>query len=128
MSATPVPRTLALILYGDLEISVVDELPPGRKPVRTRIVPPEKREDMYRYVREQAVAGRQAYVVCPLIEESDKLDAEAAVALHDELKEGRASRHRHGAHTRTHDYHEEKEDGAGRLPQGESMVLVSTTL
>ena len=58
MSATPVPRTLALILYGDLDISVVDELPPGRKPVLTRIVPPEKRADMYRYIREQALAGQ----------------------------------------------------------------------
>jgi ATP-dependent DNA helicase RecG len=88
MSATPVPRTLALLLYGDLDISVVDEMPPGRKPVQTRLVPPEKRDDMYRYIAGQAAQGRQAYVVCPLIEESDKLDAEAAAALFEELKQG----------------------------------------
>ena len=74
MSATPIPRTLALILYGDLDISVVDELPPGRTPVRTRIVPEEKRSAMYGFLREQIGQGRQAYVVCPLVEESEAVD------------------------------------------------------
>ncbi|MGN1019582.1 MAG: ATP-dependent DNA helicase RecG [Aristaeellaceae bacterium] len=74
MSATPIPRTLALILYGDLDISVVDELPPGRTPVRTRIVPEEKRGAMYGFLREQIRQGRQAYVVCPLVDESEAVD------------------------------------------------------
>jgi len=95
--------------------------------VRTRIVPPEKRDDMYRYVREQALLGRQAYVVCPLIEESDKLDAEAAVALHDELKEGALRGVSLGlVHGRMTS--EEKESALGAFRRGESLVLVSTTV
>ncbi len=74
MSATPIPRTLALILYGDLDVSIVDELPPGRTPVRTRVVPDEKRGAMYGFLREQVKAGRQAYVVCPLVEESEAVE------------------------------------------------------
>lgn len=127
MSATPVPRTLALILYGDLDISVVDEMPPGRKPVQTRIVPPEKRDDMYRYIGEQAAQGNQAYVVCPLIEESDKLDAEAAAALYDELKEGALK----GVGTALVHGRMSSEDKAAALDafrRGEAKVLVSTTV
>ncbi len=67
MSATPIPRTLSLILYGDLDISIVDELPPGRTPVATRIVPEAKREDMYGFLRKEVARGRQVYFVCPLI-------------------------------------------------------------
>ena len=67
MSATPIPRSLSLVLYGDLDLSTVDELPPGRTPVRTRIVPEEKRQGLYDFIREQAAQGRQAYVVCPLV-------------------------------------------------------------
>ena len=73
MSATPIPRTLSLVLYGDLDLSVVDEMPPGRTPVRTRIVPEEKREGLYAFIREEAAQGRQAYVVCPLVGEEGEL-------------------------------------------------------
>jgi ATP-dependent DNA helicase RecG len=127
MSATPVPRTLALILYGDLDISIVDELPPGRKPTLTRIVPPEKRADMYRYIREQAVEGKQTFVVCPLIEESDKLDAEAAIALYDELRDGLlrgvGMALVHGRMSAA-----EKDAGLEAFRVGSVKVLVSTTV
>ena len=89
MSATPIPRTLALILYGDLDVSVVDELPPGRTPVKTRIVPDEKRESMYGFLRNEVAKGRQGYVVCPLVEDSDMLeDVRSAQATYDELVGG----------------------------------------
>ena len=71
MTATPIPRTLSLTLYGDLEVSIIDELPPGRKPVETRIVEPVGRHDAYEAVREELATGRQAYVICPLVEESE---------------------------------------------------------
>ncbi len=85
MSATPIPRTLAMLLYGDLELSVLDELPPGRKPVLTRLVPEEKREDMYRFVAQQIQSGRQAYVVCPLVETSEQMEAKSAQDVYREL-------------------------------------------
>ena len=75
MSATPIPRTLSLVLYGDLDLSAVDEMPPGRTPVRTRIVPEEKREGLYAFIRAQAAQGRQAYVVCPLVGDAELDDA-----------------------------------------------------
>ncbi|MGE4586413.1 MAG: ATP-dependent DNA helicase RecG, partial [Mangrovibacterium sp.] len=74
MTATPIPRTLAMTLYGDLDVSVIDELPPGRKPVETRHFYENRRREVYRFVREQVEAGRQVYVVYPLISESEKLD------------------------------------------------------
>lgn len=86
MTATPIPRTLALTLYGDLDLTVLDELPPGRQPVRTRLVPPEKRERAYEFVREQVRLGRQAYIICPLVEESEKIEAKAATAEFDRLR------------------------------------------
>ena len=86
MSATPIPRTLSLILYGDLDISIVDELPPGRTPVRTNIVPEAKRQAMYGFLREEVKKGRQIYVVCPLIEENEALDATPAEVIYENLR------------------------------------------
>lgn len=86
MSATPIPRTLSLILYGDLDISIVNELPPGRTPVKTSIVPEAKRKDMYGFLREQVRQGRQIYVVCPLIEESEAVDASPAEMVYEKLR------------------------------------------
>jgi ATP-dependent DNA helicase RecG len=86
MTATPIPRTLSLTLYGDLEVSIIDELPPGRQPVETRIVDLAERHEAYEAVREELGAGRQAYVICPLVEESEALeDVRAAEELYDEL-------------------------------------------
>jgi len=85
MTATPIPRTLALTLHGDLDVSTLDELPPGRQPIETYWVTGRKRADAYRFVRSQVELGRQAFVVFPLVEESEAVDARAAVAEHERL-------------------------------------------
>ena len=87
MSATPIPRTLALILYGDLDISVIDELPPGRKPVETFAVTEKMRPRIEAFIRKEIDKGRQIFVVCPLASESDKLDIESATRLYERLKD-----------------------------------------
>ena len=74
MTATPIPRTLAMTLYGDLDVSVIDELPPGRKPIETRHYLENRRQQVYDFIRDQINKGRQAYIVYPLISESEKLD------------------------------------------------------
>ena len=85
MSATPIPRTLQLTLYGDLDVSTIDELPPGRQDILTRMVPEDKRNAAYGFVRQQVEAGRQAFIICPLVEESENLDARAATEEHKRL-------------------------------------------
>ena len=128
MSATPIPRTLALILYGDLALSVVDELPPGRTPVRTRIVPESKREDMYGFVRREAAAGRQAYVVCPLVEESEELgEVRSAQETWQELTNGPLQGLRVGL-TWGAQPPQEKAETLAAFSRGETDVLVSTTV
>lgn len=86
MTATPIPRTLALTVYGDLDVSIIDELPPGRRPVRTHWKTPAEREKVYAAVRDLVLKGRQAYVVCPLVDESEKLAAQAATELAERLQ------------------------------------------
>ena len=86
MSATPIPRSLALTIYGDLDLSVIDEMPPGRTPVTTRRFAPPERERIYGFMRREARAGRQAFIVYPLVEESEKLEAGAAVEEHARLQ------------------------------------------
>ncbi len=127
MSATPIPRTLALILYGDLDISIVDELPPGRTPVRTRIVPEDKRGGMYGFLRAEVEKGRQAYVVCPLVEDSEAVDAVSAEAVYEAL----AKKHLKGlrvalAHGKQKN--QEKDAALEAFRAGEIDVLVSTTV
>ncbi|MFV2006424.1 MAG: ATP-dependent DNA helicase RecG [Longimicrobiales bacterium] len=87
MSATPIPRSLALAAYGDLDLSVLDELPPGRTPVHTRLEYPSKRDEVYAFIDRQIEGGRQAYVVYPLVEESEKLELRAATEEHRRLAE-----------------------------------------
>ncbi len=84
MTATPIPRTLALTVYGGMDLTLIDELPPGRQPVKTRRVPESKLDDMYRYLREQAEAGYQTYIICPLVEASEKREELTSVIEHCE--------------------------------------------
>ena len=127
MSATPIPRTLALVLYGDLDLSIVDELPPGRTPVKTRVVPEEKRDGLYDFIRSQAALGLQTYIVCPLVEESEQIDARSAQETYAELCTGPLSDLRLGLTFGEQDA-AEKDETIRRFAQGELDVLVSTTV
>ncbi len=86
MSATPIPRTLALTVYGDLDLSILDEMPPGRTPITTKWLAPTERERAYGFMRKQVREGRQVFVICPLIEESEVIDAKAAVEEYEHLR------------------------------------------
>ena len=126
MSATPIPRTPSLLMYGDLELSVIDELPPGRKPIKTRIVPQEKRDDMYRFIENELKDGAQCYAVCPLVEESEAMEGVlSAAALYKELskKLDVSIELMHGRLSAA-----EKQARAARFASGETKLLVSTTV
>src|SRR5699024_2852152 len=86
MTDTPIPRTLALILYGDLDISIIDELPPSRKEIETYAVPPTMIDRINAFIEKQIIQGRQAYIVSPLIEESETLDLKSVEELYDNYK------------------------------------------
>ena len=128
MTATPIPRTLSLTLYGDLEVSVIDELPPGRKPVETSIVEAGGREEAYEAVRVELSEGRQAYVICPLVEESEALeDVRAAEELYEELVEEIFPERRIGLlHGRMKA--DEKRRVMAEFRSGEIEVLVATVV
>lgn len=127
MSATPIPRSLALTLYGDLDVSVLDELPAGRRPIVTALRPDSARGDVFRFVREQAKTGRQAYVVYPLIEDSEALDLRAATEEYERLRaEAFADLRVALVHGRM--AAEEKDGVMRRFVAGEVDVLVSTTV
>jgi len=127
MTATPIPRTLALSLYGDLDVSVLDELPPGRSPIRTHVRTGASRPQIYAWVAEQVRGGRQAYVVCPLIEESDKLQVEAATGLAVRLAAGPLAGLRVGVlHGRMKV--DDRDKIMGELRAGTIDVLVATTV
>lgn len=85
MTATPIPRTLTLTIYGDLDVSLLDELPPGRQEVKTRWITTVEREKAYRHIRREVAKGRQAFVICPLVEESEKVDLPSAEEMHTTL-------------------------------------------
>ena len=127
MSATPIPRSLALILYGDLDISAVDELPPGRTPVKTHIVPDSKRDGLYDFIRKQAAAGWQTYIVCPLVEESEMIEARSAQEVYAELCNGPLSDLRLGL-TYGNQETVEKERTLQDFSAGNIDVLVATTV
>ena len=126
MSATPIPRTLALLIYGDLDVSVLDELPPGRVPVKTRIIPKAKRGDLYAYLSREAKSGAQSYVVCPFIEESELIEAPSVCALYAELKKKLPGARVAMLHGRMRE--DEKETIMHAFRDGEIDVLVTTTI
>jgi ATP-dependent DNA helicase RecG len=127
MTATPIPRTLALTLYGDLDFSVIDELPPNRTPIETRLVQEGERARAFEFVREKVQRGGQAYVVCPVIEEGGKLDLKPAVRMFEQLSHNVFPEFRVGLlHGRLPS--EEKEEVMRRFKQGEVQILVSTTV
>ena len=127
MTATPIPRTLALTIYGDLDVSVIDEMPPGRKPIVTKHVPQDRVEQVYSFLKKQVDLGRQAYVVYPVIEESETQAMKAAEKMHGHLSQvvfpdipvgllhGRLST-------------DEKEAAMEKFQRGETKILVSTTV
>jgi ATP-dependent DNA helicase RecG len=128
MSATPIPRTLAMTFYADLDVSVLDEMPPGRTPVATRMVNQRRRPEIVAWVGKLAGEGRQVYWVCPLIEESEKLELQTAVALHAELNTAYA-----GTGIRVGLIHgrmkpDEKAATMQAFTRGEVHVLVATTV
>ena len=127
MTATPIPRTLSMTVYGDLDISILDELPGGRKPVRTTWRRDNKRLQIYKFVRDQLGKGAQAYVVFPLVEESEKLDLKAAVDSYEKMKSEFFQKHSIGLlHGRMNN--DEKEETMNRFKSGEIDLLVSTTV
>lgn len=127
MSATPIPRTLAHILYGDLDLSVIDVLPPGRLPVKTYHVSTAYRERIYNFVKKHAQEGSQTYIVCPLVDESEKMDLNSAAQVYEELSKGWLSGVSMGLlHGRMKA--QEKEEVMEAFAEGRIKVLVSTTV
>ncbi len=126
MTATPIPRTLAMTVYGDLEVSVIDELPPGRKPVQTLHRYDKKRGELYMFIRNQIKMGRQAYIVYPLIEESEKLDLknleDGLIHIQEVFSEFTVGK-MHGRMKPA-----EKDEVMRKFVKGETQILVSTTV
>ena len=125
MTATPIPRTLALALYGEMSVSVIDEMPPGRTPVRTEVVEPEDRKRAYDLVRKEVAAGHQAFVICPLIGESETLAARSATAEAERLKNEEFRDLRLGL---IHGRLKNKDEVMQSFVAGEIQVLVATAV
>lgn len=127
MSATPIPRTLAIIIYGDLDISVIDELPANRLPIKNCVVDTTYRPTAYKFIYNQVVEGRQCYIICPMVEESEQMEAENvidyAAMLQQELGERVCVAHLHGKMKQS-----EKDEIMERYSKNEINVLVSTTV
>jgi ATP-dependent DNA helicase RecG len=127
MTATPIPRTMALTLHGDLDVSQIDELPPGRKAIKTTIVAPKKRDDVYNMFRREIALGRQIYVVLPLVDESEKLDLKSAIVAHQDLQHNVFPEYQvgllHGKMTSA-----EKDAAITAFRENETHILVSTTV
>lgn len=127
MSATPIPRTLAIILYGDLDISVIDELPANRLPIKNCVVDTGYRKTAYSFMRKQVAEGRQCYIICPMVEESEHLEVENVIdyasAIQEEMGEDINVSYLHGKMRQT-----EKDDIMERFGKNEIQILVSTTV
>ncbi len=127
MSATPIPRTLSLIIYGDLSISIIDEYPRGRQQIETYLVDESYNERINNFIEKHIKSGRQAYIVCPLVEENEELNIKSAENLFSELKEKRFKNYNigllHGKMSA-----KEKEETMKRFKNGEISLLVSTTV
>ena len=127
MSATPIPRTLAIILYGDLDISVIDELPANRLPIKNCVVDTSYRENAYRFMRKQIEEGRQVYIICPMVEESDKIEAENVMDYSAKIAAYFDSTvkidYLHGKMKQS-----EKDAVMDRFAKNETQILVSTTV
>lgn len=127
MSATPIPRTLAIILYGDLDLSIIDELPMNRLPIKNCVVNTNYRTTAFRFIENQVAEGRQAYVICPMVEESETIEAENVIEYTEKLKESLPSsilvEYLHGKMKP-----KEKNQIMERFAAGEIQVLVSTTV
>jgi ATP-dependent DNA helicase RecG len=126
MTATPIPRTLAMTVYGDLDVSVIDELPPGRSPIVTRKTFASKRDQVFQFMREQIEKGRQAYVIYPLVEESEKIDLKDAVSEFESLQQRFPDIKIGLLHGKMKS--QEKDEVMNRFRIGELQVLVSTTV
>lgn len=127
MTATPIPRTLALTLHGDLEVSQIDELPPGRKPIQTTALTGRDRQQAYDLIKREIAQGRQVYVVLPLVEESEKLDLKSAIDEHQHLQENIFPEFKvgllHGRMTSG-----EKDESIEAFRNNQTQILVSTTV
>ena len=127
MSATPIPRTLAIILYGDMDLSVIDELPKNRLPIKNCVVDTGYRKTAYRFMKQQVKEGRQCYVICPMVEESEAMEAENvidyATMLSEEMGEDITVSYLHGKMKQA-----EKDDIMERFAKGRIQILVSTTV
>jgi ATP-dependent DNA helicase RecG len=127
MTATPIPRTLGLTIYGDLDISTIDEMPPGRQPIKTKWFPPDERKRAYEFMRRQVQEGRQAFVICPLIEESEKMEVRAATAEYERLHRLVFPEFNLGLlHGRLKN--KEKDEAMQAFARNEVQILVSTSV
>jgi len=126
MTATPIPRTLAMTVYGDLDVSIIDEMPPGRSPIQTRVIFENKKPAALQFMQEQIEKGRQSYIVYPLVEESEKIDLKDAVSEYENLQAMFPKIKMGLLHGKMKSI--EKEEVMNRFRAGELQILVSTTV
>ncbi len=126
MSATPIPRSLSLVLFGQTDISIVDELPPGRKPIKTYLIHDHKYQDMIGFIQNELRKGRQAYIVCPLIEDSEGIEAKSAKQMFEELKQCYQGYEMALIHGKLRNA--EKQSIMEDFSEGKTKILVSTTV
>jgi len=127
MTATPIPRTLALMFYGDLDISIIDEMPPGRQKIKTYVIKENEKEEMFNFIKDKINNGNQAYIVAPLVEESENLELDSATEIYNDLSSAVFSGYKLGLlHGKMKS--SEKEEIIDKFYKGEINILVSTTV